>query len=169
MQTYTGRQYWPLDPRAEDVDIIDIAHALSMLCRYTGHCKDFYSVAEHCVYVSRCVPEEHALQGLMHDAQEAYCNDIARPLKRFILNYEEIEGRNWRVIAEKFGLPFDLHPSVKYADISVLLAEAAVLLGPAPAPWSFGDIKAADIEIRASPPAVAESMFLARFKELTSW
>ena len=61
MQTYTGRQFWPIDPRANEVHIEDIAHALSMMCRYNGHCRTFYSVAEHSVLVSQHVPPEHAL------------------------------------------------------------------------------------------------------------
>lgn len=52
MQTFTGRQFWPMDPRPEDLDILDIAHALSLLCRFGGHCQRFYSVAEHSVHVS---------------------------------------------------------------------------------------------------------------------
>jgi hypothetical protein len=60
IQTFTGRQYWPLDPREGDVYIEDIAHALSLQCRFTGHCRSFYSVAEHCVRVSHVVPSEDA-------------------------------------------------------------------------------------------------------------
>src|SRR5258708_302056 len=85
MQTYTGRAYWPADPRAEDVCIEDIAHALSLLCRYTGHCKRFYSVAEHSILISQVVPPEYAFFGLMHDAQEAYINDLARPIKPSVI------------------------------------------------------------------------------------
>ena len=71
IQTYTGRQFWPLDPRVDEIHIEDIAHSLSMRCCYGGHLTDFYSVAEHSVLVSLHVPQEFALWGLLHDAAEA--------------------------------------------------------------------------------------------------
>jgi hypothetical protein len=71
MQTFTGRRFWPLDPRGEDVLIEDIAHALSLLTRYGGHCTRFYSVAEHSVLLARAATPENALWLLLHDASEA--------------------------------------------------------------------------------------------------
>jgi hypothetical protein len=82
MQTFTGRAFYPLDPRPEDIDPVDIAHALSLICRYGGHSSRFYSVAEHCVLMSHAVAPEHALWALLHDATEAYLGDMIRPLKR---------------------------------------------------------------------------------------
>jgi hypothetical protein len=82
IQTYSGRQFWPLDPRVEDVHLEDIAHALSNVCRYTGHVREFYSVAEHSVHVSWSCEPEDALWGLLHDASEAYLADMARPVKQ---------------------------------------------------------------------------------------
>ena len=76
LQTYTGIQFWPLDPRPEEIDIQDIAHALSLLCRFNGHCQRFYSVAEHSVHVSTILAPEFGLWGLLHDAAEAYLSDI---------------------------------------------------------------------------------------------
>ena len=61
--TYSGKKFWPMAPRAEDLDIVDIAHALSNNCRYTGHVRKFYSVAQHSVLASQLVPEEHAMKG----------------------------------------------------------------------------------------------------------
>ena len=82
IQTFTGRAFYVLDPRPEDVDIEDIAHALSMQCRFAGHCREFYSVAQHSVTASWLVPPEDALWGLLHDAAEAYVVDLPRPIKR---------------------------------------------------------------------------------------
>lgn len=87
IQTYTGRQFYPLAPRAEDVDLRDIAHHLAMKCRFTGACRKFYSVAEHSVRVVWCLTDgghDTAVlrRGLLHDAAEAYLPDLARPLKR---------------------------------------------------------------------------------------
>lgn len=77
MQTYTGRQFWPLDPLPEDVFIEDIAHALSMQCRYAGHVTRFYSVAEHSVLIARCAPPEAKLYALLgaSDAFEQFINN----------------------------------------------------------------------------------------------
>jgi hypothetical protein len=76
IQTVSGRQFWPLAPKAEDVDIGDIAHALAMKCRYSGHTQKFYSVAEHSVHISLALLRDGwnpttALWGLLHDAAEA--------------------------------------------------------------------------------------------------
>jgi 5'-nucleotidase len=130
IQTFTGRRFYPAAPSPEDIDIVDIAHALSMLCRYTGHVKKFYSVAEHCLHVSREVPPEYALQGLLHDAAEAYVNDLARPMKRQpgMERYKEIEEGIERVIAEKFHIDFPYHESVKVADTRMLYTERRDLL-----------------------------------------
>jgi flavin-dependent thymidylate synthase len=100
MQTYSGGRFYPGDPRIEQIELTDIARALSRICRYAGHCEQFYSVAQHSVYVSGMVPPEHALCALMHDATEAYLVDIPRPLKRMLAGYTVLEDRLWRVIAE---------------------------------------------------------------------
>jgi hypothetical protein len=87
MQTYTGRQFWPIDPRADEIDIVDIAHALSQQCRFAGHCKSFYSVATHSWHTSNVCNSENALWGLLHDAAEAYLVDLPTPIKgNYILN-----------------------------------------------------------------------------------
>src|ERR1700722_9509595 len=84
--TYTGKIFRPLHPDAVDICIEDIAHALSMQCRFTGHSREFYSVGDHCLWVSDVAAElgrpEDALWGLLHDASEAYLHDIASPIKR---------------------------------------------------------------------------------------
>lgn len=132
MQVWTGGIYWPLDPRAEEVYIEDIAHSLAMQCRYGGHCSPYYSVAEHSVHVSRLVPPHMALLGLLHDATEAYLSDVIRPLKRHLTNYKEIEQLNWLAIAERFGLPAAgiEWPEIHKADAAMLHAEGLALLKP---------------------------------------
>lgn len=165
MQTRAGLAYWPLDPKPEEILIDDIAHALGMLCRYGGHCRRFYSVAEHSVLVSKLVPKEHALLGLLHDATEAYLVDIPRPVKRMLPQYQELEEINWRAIAAKFRLPISMPPCIKEADLAVCLAEQKALMTPAPYPWSItGAIPKVDIE--CLPPAAAASHFLERFYEI---
>lgn len=181
IQTFTGRQYWPLDPRPEDVDVQDIAHHLSNLCRFTGACKRFYSVAEHSVHVSYLVPVEFALYGLLHDAAEAYCNDIARPVKRSIEGYAEIEALNETAIWEALGcIHPDLHlsvrPLLKQADNAILVAEQAALMAPCAHRWRPESIPE-DLQRRAHEqlggilagwqPERAKWQFLMRYAELT--
>jgi hypothetical protein len=124
IRTFTGRKWYHNAPRAEDVSVQDIAHALSQLTRYTGHLAMFYSVAEHSVRVSRLVPEVDAWEGLFHDATEAYCQDLSRPFKRSpgMEVYKYYEALNYKAIAEALNL--DQEPqSVKEADLILLAWE----------------------------------------------
>lgn len=166
MQTYTGRQFFPLDPLPEEVDILDIAHALSNMCRYAGHCDRFYSVAEHSVYVSQVVDPRHAFVALMHDAAEAYVMDVPRPLKRHLSDHGWIEEGVWHAISEKFELPEVIPDEVWVADNAVLLAEAKQILKPHPAPWDVPG-EPANVRIACHRPSTAKLMFLDRFEELT--
>lgn len=169
LQTYRGRRFDLLDPRPEDLDIGDIAHALSNLCRFTGHVRDFYSVAQHSVVVSHLVPAELALVGLMHDATEAYIGDVSRPLKRMLPEYGVIEDRLWAVIAERFGLPRVLPPEVKQADNLALMWERRDLLGLPAASWGEVEDLAPLAPTTPLTPLwseAAESHWLARFHEL---
>jgi 5'-deoxynucleotidase YfbR-like HD superfamily hydrolase len=81
IQTYQGGCFEPFNPHPDQIHIRDIAHALALTCRFTGHCLDFYSVAQHSVMVSQIVSHKHALAGLLHDASEAYLTDVASPIK----------------------------------------------------------------------------------------
>jgi len=172
MQVWTGGVYWPLDPRAEEVFIEDIAHALSMQCRYAGHVERFYSVGEHSVHVSHIVPPHMALLGLLHDATEAYLVDVPRPVKRHLLNYKEIEQLNWLAIAERFGLPETLPPEIHRADAAMLPTERAALMKPLPEhdaqAWAMGDMQPlADVQIEGWSPRYGKEAFLRRYRELT--
>lgn len=168
MQTAGGRAYWPLDPRADEVDIEDIAHALAHQCRYAGHCSRFYSVAEHSVLVSLVVPRADAMHALLHDAPEAYCVDVPRAVKRALgVGYADIEERNWRAIADRFSLSREMPVSVKLADNEVLLAEKAALMGASPMPWDVPG-EPADVRVRGLWPIEARALFLRRFAELTT-
>ena len=125
-QTYTGKCFWILDHAPEDVDIYDIAHALSLTCRFGGHCKTFYSVAEHSVNVSLLCPERFALWGLLHDATEAYLPDVLRPVKPLLEGFKDIENALMRTISMKFDLGFGgMPPEVKSVDDRILADEAS--------------------------------------------
>lgn len=124
--TYTGRQFWPFDPRPADFDHADIAHALAHVCRYAGHCRRFYSVAQHSVHVMQIVDRQRpdlAFAALMHDAAEAYVGDVIRPIKRSHPVFEQIERLVWVAMGVRFGLPEKLDPLIKYADNVALVTE----------------------------------------------
>jgi hypothetical protein len=122
-QTFTGRQYWPFDPRVGDFCIADIAHALSLIPRFGGHSKVAYSVGQHSLYVSYGCSPANALCGLMHDATEAYLGDMVQPFKRGMYAYQHIEKLTWGKIAEQFGLPLDMPDEVKRVDAIALVTE----------------------------------------------
>lgn len=167
MQTYTGRRFYPLDPRPEEIEPADIAHALSLLCRYGGHVDRFYSVAEHCVLMSQAVPSQDALAALLHDATEAYVVDVPRPLKRQLPGYATIEGQVWYAIAYRFGLDPVLPASVKEADNRILIDERTALM-PRAERWGIDDeFQPLHVGIEGWGPATAEQTYLARLAELT--
>lgn len=170
MQTFTGKQFWPLRPDPEHVDILDIAHALSLICRYGGHARRFYSVAEHSVLLSYAVPSEHALWALMHDAAEAYVGDMVRPLKHQMPAYRAVEDRVLAAIAVRFDLPHreGLIPAVvKDADNRILLDERAAILTPTDHSWGVDDLEPLGVKVRGWEPVMAELAFRDRFEELT--
>lgn len=171
MQTFTGRAFRPTDPQPEDVDPLDIAHALSMICRYGGHVSRFYSVAEHCVLMSHAVPAEDALAALLHDATEAYVGDMVRPLKQLLPAYQLAEARVWSAIAQRFdlGTALEFGPlpaAVKDADNRILLDERAALLTAPPHPWAVDHLAPLGVRIEGWSPRVAEERYLNRLHEL---
>lgn len=169
IQTYTGRQFWPIDPQCGDFFIEDIAHALSNICRYAGHCRDFYSVAHHAVLVSHICDPAWALEGLMHDASEAYLVDLPRPLKHDpeMKAYRTIERRMEAAIADQFMLNFPWPATVKWADNVVLSTEKRDLMNVSAIPWGQMQEPMKKI-IRPWSPKKAERKFLERFYQLTA-
>lgn len=169
IQTFTGKQFWPLEPRIEDIDINDIAHALSNLCRYGGHVNYFYSVAQHCVLVSRVVPPEQALRGLLHDAAEAYLIDLPRPIKRSpgMEAYCAAEKTLQRAIYQRFGLSPNDPDCIKTADNQLLRTEQRDLMKPAPAAWKDYRVGALPEKIEPWTPLASRLTFLKRFWDLT--
>lgn len=170
--TYTGRRFYPLDPQPSDVCIEDIAHALAMICRFNGHVREFYSVAEHSVHVSRIVPPEYALAGLLHDASEAYIADVSRPVKHteVMREYRRIETWLQMVVLDVFNAGFSPcdDPSADYidtADVAMLALEARSLLPYDP--WMDELPEPAKVELGLWSPREAEAVFLARYYELT--
>jgi hypothetical protein len=166
IETYTGRMVYPMRVTAADIDLADIAHSLSQMCRYTGHSRVFFSVAEHSVRVSRIVSLSDAAWGLLHDATECYLVDIPSPLKRLpeFAPYRAIEARTMRAVCERFNLSPVQPSSVTDAD-GILLATEARDLMPMKCEWALV-YAPLDTHIVPWDCATAEREFLARAAEL---
>lgn len=169
IQTYTGRKFHLLDPRPDDFCVYDIAHALSNVCRFTGHVSKFYSVAEHSVRVADLIAEwkfgkAEQYAGLMHDATEAYISDMARPFKQLpeFTFYREIEDKLMDSLAPAMGVEYPLPKMVKWADEILLGTEARDLMSPPIDGWHFR-YHHHERKIRPWSPAKAERKFLAAY------
>jgi hypothetical protein len=158
--TATGLNVNPLDLRPEDIDIRDIAHSLSLTCRFNGHCRVFYSVAEHSVLVSMLCPPEFAIIALLHDAAEAYLGDIPSPVKPVLEEFKKAEKTAEDIIAIKFGVPFLMCDEVKLADRAALEIEKGRLLP------GFPRVEGHEL-IQYLSPAKARKAFLQRFEGLS--
>ena len=134
IETYNGIAFEPLCPRIQDIAIDDIAHALSLICRFTGHTKYHYSVAQHSINIVNIMSLDGydftmRLKGLLHDASEAYICDVARPIKPHLENYMLIEKRLQNKIYQKYNLivTADEKKIIKKYD-DILLNEEAIAL-----------------------------------------
>jgi 5'-deoxynucleotidase YfbR-like HD superfamily hydrolase len=168
--TRSGRYFDFISPEGNVFDIEDIAHALSNLCRFTGHVSTFYSVAQHSVYVSYLVPEAYALQGLLHDGAEAFLGDVAAPLKRCLPDYKVIEKRVEAAVLSRFGLPTVLDGCVKRGDLCMLATEQRDLMPDHDDVWEWETIPGiSPLQERIVPlaPYFAKAQFMSRFEELT--
>jgi hypothetical protein len=167
LRTVSGRLIDVLAPDPAQITIGDIAHALARLCRFGGHTREFYSVAQHSVLVSHLALADDARFALLHDASEAYLVDVPRPIKTTsaLGGYLDVEERLQRAIYDRFGLAGAVPLSVAIADDWALAAEFRDLLPAHPGDrWSE---RAGDHPlIQPLPPAEAERLFLARFAAL---
>jgi uncharacterized protein len=139
LETASGLHYHFLDPQPDEIDITDIAFALSNKARFSGHTQ-FYSVAEHSIAVAKRLPRRLQLAGLLHDAAEAYLGDVPSPLKACLPDYRKIEAINEAAIFKKFDIelvcPFDIF-LVKQADLQALYNETSQLLPSGGVGWSM--------------------------------
>lgn len=138
METYSGKYVDLLNPEPDQICLADLAVHLSNICRFGGAVSRFYSVAEHSVRVADALPDHLKIYGLLHDAHEAYTNDLTAPMKRALVvsiddGYDPVKfmqrDLDW-AIREHFGLAapgvYDLE-RLKEADDALLFAEAAGL------------------------------------------
>jgi hypothetical protein len=175
IQTYSGAKLFPLHPGVEDIWLLDIAHALSMLCRYNGHCLRFYSVAEHSVHIVRYLRKKGysnsmLARALLHDAPEYALCDITKPVKNEIVGYDEIEHRLAATIMERFGCPDTYcHFPVKAADVAILADELTQNMSDPPAPWVYNTEKPLNIHLQYWSPLRAKYEFIKEFSRIFHW
>lgn len=162
IRTYTGNYVDVFNPDPETLEIVDVAHALSMQCRYGGHMRTFYSVAQHsiwvCEYLEKCgYPKEMCFEGLMHDASEAYLVDIPKPIKVHLKDYNDVEDTLMAALSSVFGFTYPLSSQVKIVDRIAL-------------EWEWAHLVCEDVEIEGDFEILtheeAETKFLALYERL---
>lgn len=126
--THSGRQFDLVHPTAAMISPHDIAHSLANLCRFNGHTRTHYSVAQHSLLVASLVPEEHQLVALLHDSTEAYIGDMTRPLKALMPGFRIAEEIIWQAVCERFNLDPRLPECVVRADLIALATERRDLM-----------------------------------------
>jgi hypothetical protein len=164
IQTFSGGRFHFMRPETSVFDIVDIAHSLSRICRFTGHTNQFYSVAQHSVLVSDQVPADQALAGLMHDASEAFLGDVSSPLKALLPDYRAIEQTVVKEIASRFGLPVAMSADIHAADRRLLYTEMRDLM-PYPADDPYHAQALPSVIVPMGMEAAFE-LFLSRFHSL---
>ena len=169
IQTFTNKRMFLLEPTEEMVCVEDIAHGLSNVCRFGGQCKHHYSVAQHSILVASLLPPALQLEGLLHDATEAYLGDMVRPLKRSMPAFEMAEQRLDAVIARKWDLRRDMQAArhIKEADNVALMTEHRQLFSN-PELWdrtALG-VQGVDHPIVHLDPHVVEGRFLAAYYKI---
>jgi hypothetical protein len=167
--TASGRVISLRDPHPSDVEIKDLAHALSRLCRFGGHAREHYSVAQHCLIVSLLAPPEFELAALLHDAPEAYLGDVVSPLKSELYRYRLLEARFCSVIEERFGLdPLSLRaPEVLDADRQALAIERRFFLPDGGPPWpELEGVEVPEVTLVALSPDAARLRYETLLRQL---
>uniref|UniRef100_I2Q2Q9 Phosphohydrolase n=1 Tax=Desulfovibrio sp. U5L TaxID=596152 RepID=I2Q2Q9_9BACT len=175
-QTFSGRAFDLVNPEPSMVAIKDIAQSLANQCRFNGHTRRYYSVAEHCLYVSRAMPTRQLrLIALLHDATEAYVGDMTTPLKALLPDFRVIEHRIWQAVCGRFRLPEEILVEVQIADQRMLSTEREYLLSPSDRPWGtmlepfeLHEIGLCHPNQFGLPPREAHRRFLERFAELAA-
>ena len=171
--TYQKKEFYPLNPKTEDIDIVDIAHALSLLCRANGHFKHFYSVGLHsinCAYeaIARGYSQNVVLGCLLHDGSEAYLADITRPVKKHLQKYLEVEDVLQNKIFEKWvpsltdeekKLVFEIDDAILYYEFVELFGEKI---------FDFAPIIKSNPVFEYIEFSQVENEFISLFNQLTS-
>lgn len=167
IQTFSGKKFDVVDCTLDDIQIIDIAHGLSNICRFGGQIPQFYSVAQHSVLMADEASTGLRLSALLHDASEAYMGDMCRHLKDILgEHYVAVEHKLMEKIAEKFQFTWPMPPELKWLDRDMVETEFALL-------WDdkrfegrpvYGHVL--PIRIKPWSPDYAKFVFLDWFQEL---
>jgi uncharacterized protein len=171
IETYSGRWFEPLNPNPADINIGDIAHALSNQCRFSGHTSRHYSVAEHSVHVSKKLPTGLMLFGLLHDASEAYLVDIPAPLKHTdaFRAYREHEQKLQDMIYTKYcgRVPTEReHLEIKAVDTRMRKNEQWCLMEQWPKQIDYSERFMLGLDVEQFKFTGVKQTFLNRFAEL---
>lgn len=127
MEMLNGQMFNYNDPDVSSIDIQLVADVLSRNCRFAGHVKHFYSIAQHAVNVSLIVALGHEKEALLHDTSEFVTNDMVTPLKAMMPDFRVVEHRIESRLCAHFGVPHPMSPAVKLADLQMLRIERAHL------------------------------------------
>lgn len=164
VSTYSGRQFYPLAPTPEQIDIEDIAHGLAYQCRFNGQTRHFYSVAQHSLIVADLVPKRLRLVALLHDAAEAYLGDMVKPLKQLFPLFSDIEAKVMGAIGLRYGIGNFDDRAIKRADLIALAMEKRDLMPNSTEPWApLRGIAASPVRITPMSPQEAKASFLSAF------
>lgn len=164
---HSGAWFDFASPHTSPFTAEDIGHGLAHICRYSGQCTKFYSVAEHSLLVSD-VAKGFEYEALLHDAAEAFIGDITRPLKQMLPDFKRIEAVVQDAVLERFGLSHPLPQQVKEADLRVLAAEQRQIMPAGTDGWRAElNIEPAPIVVRHLAPEVAKRMWLDKFEALS--
>ena len=166
IETHSARYFQYLHPNPENLLIEDIAHGLSHICRFSGQCLEFYSVAQHSCIVHDNAPDHLKLEGLLHDASEAYISDIPRPVKTIIPQIKELEHRIQMQVSQRFKFSFPYSNQIQLLDTQLMLAEAQQLFTQQVAWWVDGLDPLDVIVTPCWTPKLAKSEFLRRFDDI---
>jgi len=164
-ETYSGNMFSFTDPGPEDIDIGDIAHALAHQCRYGGHSKRFYSVAEHCVLLSRWChgvgyPAEDVRTALLHDAAEAYVLDLPRPLKACVPGYKQIEEYVEKTVNATLEIPYPKPAWLKTLDLRMIVDERRQAMSRSGNAWDVDGMAPLGVNLRFMSPERAKDAFM---------
>lgn len=173
IETATGRQFPYSDPFNAPWCIEDVAEALSKLCRYNGHTTRFYSVAEHCVLMTRWAIETRVgldnhelLTLLLHDAAEAYLGDVPSPLKGLLPDYKALELQFDEAAAQHFGTIYPFPSWLKAYDARILVDERAQVMTETKHVWGADGLRPLGVRVECLTPWQARDAFLQLYQSL---